>query len=87
MSKNDIVRLIREKTGCSLAAAVSQLENVAHGMGLLTRRDRIAMEIYAQMSGIPDSLENRKQSADWSVQCADELIKKLDEGVTEEKLS
>jgi hypothetical protein len=45
--------------------------------GGLTKREYFALHIYAGMSGIPDSLDNRQINAQTAVMCADALIEAL----------
>jgi len=49
------------------------------GQDGLTKRELFAIQIYAGMSTIPDNMSSRKQSARLAVECADALIKALEE--------
>ncbi len=78
ITQTELIKMIRERTGCGMLEARDALEKLCHNMGVMTRRDKIAATIYGGISAIPDSLEARKVSAGWAVECADELIKNLD---------
>jgi hypothetical protein len=74
----DLIKIIRQKEECGLTEAKHRAETLLKNARTPTKRELFAAMIYQGMCTIPDNIENRKISARYAVECADELLEALD---------